>query len=119
MQQSSRIATLTDGRLATSNSNLENFAKRSRSPKAKVEDAPFISNATVNRTTTEVLKKLFTRAKKWNVTFRHEPDWNAYMLDEPDERPRELHADEADRLNDAMRADYAPLFTFVQMTGLR
>jgi hypothetical protein len=41
------------------------------------EDAPLISNATVNRSTTEVLKKLFTRAKAWGVRFDRGPNWKA------------------------------------------
>jgi hypothetical protein len=46
-----------------------------RNKKAKPEDCPLVTNATVNRTTTGVLKKLFTRAKVWNVRFDHEPKW--------------------------------------------
>jgi len=79
-----------------------------------------IAPATVNRSTTEVLKKLFTRAKRaWGLRFDREPDWRAHMLKEPEERVRELHEDEADRLDAAMRDDYAPLFGFVRATGQR
>ncbi len=90
-----------------------------RNKNAKSEACPPISNATVNRSTTEVLKKLFTRAKTWGVQFNHEPIWKKHWLKEPEERVRELHEDEAERLNNAMRDDYAPLFTFAHMTGLR
>jgi integrase len=41
------------------------------------------------------------------------------MLTEPKERPRELHADEAERLDAVMRDDYAPLFDFARATGKR
>jgi hypothetical protein len=80
-----------------------------RNPKDKPEDCPLISNATVNRSTTEVCKKLFTRAKTaWGVRFTREPNWKAHFLSEPEERVRELVGDEAERLDAATRDDYAP-----------
>ena len=83
-------------------------------------DAPLISNATVNRSFTEVLQKLFTRAKvHWGARFDREPEWGKYMLTEPDEYVRELRADEADKLTLATRADYAPFIAFARATGLR
>jgi integrase len=81
--------------------------------------APLITNATVNRSTTEVLKKLFTRAKAWGVRFDHEPHWKAHWLPEPQERVRELVGDEGDRLEAETRADYAPFFAFAKASGLR
>jgi len=51
-----------------------------------VADAPLISNATVGRSTTEVLKKLFTRVKAWAARFDREPNWKAHWLPEPQER---------------------------------
>jgi integrase len=91
-----------------------------RNKEDKPENCRFISNATVNRSTTEVVKKLFTRAKRaWGLRFDREPDWRAHMLKEADERIRELHEDESERLNAAMREDYAPLFDFVRVTGQR
>ncbi len=83
--------------------------------KKKIEEAPLISNTTVNRSTTEVLKKLFTFTKG---DFPR-PDWKKHMLSEPEERIRELHEDEAERLDEAMRADFEPFFAFVHATGLR
>lgn len=82
-------------------------------------DAPLVSNATVNRSTTEVLKKLFTRAKAWGVRFEHEPDWKKHWLDEPQERARELLGDEWERIEAATRNDYAPFIAFAHATGLR
>lgn len=82
-------------------------------------DAPLISNATVNRSTTEVLKKLFTRAKAWGVRFDREPDWKAHWLPEAQERVRELVGDEAERLEAATRSDYGPFFAFARASGLR
>lgn len=86
----------------------------------KPEDYPFIAPATVNRSTTEVLKKLFTHAKMaWRVRFDKEPNWRVHMLKEPEERVRELVGDEGARLKSATRDDYAPFFAFVHATGLR
>jgi integrase len=82
------------------------------------QDGPLISPFTVNDTT-EQLKKLFTRAKLWGVRFDHEPEWRRFWLAEPQERVRELHDDEAERLDNAMREDYAPFFAFAKASGLR
>jgi len=86
---------------------------------ASAAAAPLIANATVNRSTTEVLKKLFTRAKSWGIRFDHEPNWKAHWLPEPQERVRELVGDEGDRLDAATRDDYAPFFAFAKASGLR
>jgi integrase len=77
-----------------------------------------ISPHTVNHTT-EQLRKLFTRAKLWGVRFEHEPRWTKHMLAVPTERVRELSDDEAERLESAIRADYAPFFAFARASGLR
>ncbi|WP_395708547.1 tyrosine-type recombinase/integrase [Reyranella sp.] len=90
-----------------------------RSKKHKAE-SPLVSNATVNRSTTEVLKKLFTRAKKnWGVRFENEPDWKSHLLPEPQERIRELVGDEWEKLEGATRDDYVPFLTFARASGLR
>lgn len=83
-------------------------------------DMPFISNATVNRSTTLVLKKLFTRAKRnWKHTFPEEPNWKDHWLREPKERVRELRSSESAALELATRSDYQPVFAFAALTGLR
>ncbi len=89
-----------------------------RNKKAKPEECPFISARTVNDTT-EQLKKLFTRAKSWGVRFDREPVWKDYWLKEPKERVRELHEDEAGRLDAKKREDYAPFFAFIHASGMR
>ena len=62
------------------------------------QSGKFIDPITVNRSTTQVLKKLFTRAKTaWGVRFNREPNWRAHLLPEPQERIRELIGDEGDR----------------------
>ena len=90
-----------------------------RSPKAKVKVAPLITPATVNRTTTGALRTLFAFAKGEGVRFDHEPNWLRHMLAKPEERLRELHDDEAERIDAAMRADYVAFFDFVRATGMR
>lgn len=79
-----------------------------------------VSAATVNRSTTLVLKKLFTRAKRtWRYTFPLEPIWKDHWLQEPKERVRELKAHESSALRLATRDDYTPVFEFARATGLR
>jgi integrase len=80
---------------------------------------PFVSNATVNRSATLVMKKLFTRAKRWRHTFPDEPHWRTHFLPEPKERVRELRKDEGAALELATRSDYEPIFAFERATGLR
>ena len=89
-----------------------------RSKRARLEDCPLISAFTVNDTT-EQLKKLFTRAKLWGIRFNREPQWKKHQLDEPQERVRELVGDESERLDGAIRADYAPFFAFAKASGAR
>lgn len=92
---------------------------KKKRPKGAPEP-PLITPATVNRSTTEVLKKLFTRAKTaWGIRFDREPNWKAHWLAEPQERERELVGDEGDRLDAATRADYGPFFAFARASGLR
>jgi hypothetical protein len=81
--------------------------------------APLVSNATVNRSTTEVLKKLITRAKAWGIRFEHEPDWQAHWLEEPEERVRELMPDELHALDGTARDDYRAVLDFADASGLR
>jgi integrase len=93
---------------------------RARKPKDKdTAHCPLVSNATVNRSTTEVLKKLYTRAKVWGVRVDREPNWKAHWLPEPQERVRELIGDEGDRLQAAARDDYVPFFALARASGLR
>jgi integrase len=87
--------------------------------KKNAASAPLVAPATVNRSTTEVLKKLFTRAKAWGIRFDREPNWKQHWLKEPQERVRELHGDESERLDDATRDDYRPIFEFASASGLR
>jgi integrase len=84
----------------------------------KRQDGSLISPYTVNDTT-EQLKKLFTRAKAWGVRFNREPVWRNHWLNEPQERVRELHDAESDRLDEEVRKDLAPFFAFAKASGMR
>jgi integrase len=86
---------------------------------AVAHNVPLIAPATVNRSTTEVLKKLFTFAKREGARFEQEPVWKNHFLKEPQERVRELKPDEAEAIDAEVRDDYAPLFAFARDSGLR
>jgi integrase len=77
-----------------------------------------ISPFTVNDTTQQ-LRELFSRAKLWGVRFDHEPRWREHWLKEPQERVRELHEEEGECLDAAMREDYGAFFAFAKASGLR
>ena len=84
------------------------------------EPMRFVSAATVNRSTTLVLKKMFTRAKRtWRHTFPVEPLWRDHWLAEPKERVRELRGGESSALRVATRSDYTPVFEFARASGWR
>ncbi|MET4370225.1 integrase [Bradyrhizobium sp. LB1.3] len=80
---------------------------------------PLVSNATVNRSATKVLQRLFTFARSEGAVFDSEPKWAELSLREPEERVRELKSEEADALDSSMRDDYAPFFDFVRASGMR
>ncbi|MEO6842580.1 MAG: site-specific integrase [Bradyrhizobium sp.] len=94
-------------------------SRRGKRTKEQEQALPLISNATVNRSATKVLQRLFSHAKAEKVAFENEPDWEALLLPEPEERVRELQDDEAVALDEAMRDDYGPFFDFVGVSGLR
>ena len=82
--------------------------------------APFIAPATVNRTTVDLLRKLFTRArKKWGQTFAHEPDWKDHRLKERGEVVRELKAAEEDGFGEHLGEGYRDVWRFALASGLR
>jgi integrase len=83
------------------------------------EGMPLVSNATVNRTTHELMRRVCKRAKLWGVRFKQEPQWGKHRLEEPPERARELHGGEREALDLAMRGDYGPVLAFAQMSGFR
>ena len=91
-----------------------------KKPTKKSRELPFIAPATVNRSTTQVLQKLFTRAKcAWKMAFPNEPSWKQHRLKEPEEIVRELKANEGESLDAAMRADYEPVYAYARASGAR
>lgn len=94
-----------------------------------------ISAGTVNRSTTILLRAIFSRAKgHWDRVFPREPKWGKHLLKEPKERVRYLDEHEAQALDDAFagkhertnkhqrknyRTDYELWFRFARITGLR
>lgn len=80
----------------------------------------FVSPAQVNRSVTQLLRRILTRARKvWKEPLPAEPNWTAHVLAEPRERTRELSYQEEGRLEEVERADYRPARLFAQITGLR
>lgn len=83
-------------------------------------DAQLIALATVNRSTTQVLQRIFTRARTvWRIEVPNEPLWRQHRLKEPVERVRELRADEDAALSLALDPDYEALRQFSLASGLR
>lgn len=94
-------------------------SRRGKLTKEQIDALPLISNATVNRSATKVLQRMFAFAKAESTVFEREPKWEELLLPEPVERVRELQDDEADAINANMRADYEPFFAFALASGLR
>lgn len=79
-----------------------------------------VSPATVNRGFTQILRRIFIRARKaWKVSLPDEPDWSEHMLKEPRERVRELRIEEEQAYEKVEWDDYRPVRLFAQATGLR
>jgi integrase len=79
-----------------------------------------VSNATVNRTVTELLRRILKRSKaRWGQTIDTTIEWADMMLPEPKERIRELREAEEIDLRGTMRADYLPAIAFVLASGCR
>ncbi|MCK1540941.1 site-specific integrase [Bradyrhizobium sp. 179] len=97
----------------------QRVSRRGKRTKEEERALPLVSNATVNRSTTKVLQRLFTFAKDEGAVFDNEPKWGELLLPEPVERVRELKTEEADALDSAMRADYEAFFDFVRASGMR
>lgn len=94
-------------------------SRRGKLMKEKRAALPLIANATVNRSATNVLQRLFTFAEAEGAMFESEPKWDELLLPEPEERVRELKIEEATSIEEAMRDDFAPFFAFVRASGMR
>lgn len=78
-----------------------------------------VAPATVNRSVTEPLRKVLYRARDaWEEPIAR-IKWGKHLLDEPQERVRELTEEEESRLFEAMREDYQPLMRFALASGVR
>jgi integrase len=78
-----------------------------------------VSNATVNRTLIEPLRRVLRRASRvWGQTVR-EIAWADLLLPEEDERIREATDEEEARILAAMREDHRPAVEFALATGCR
>ncbi|UWU89600.1 hypothetical protein [Bradyrhizobium sp. CB1015] len=58
-------------------------SRRGKRTKEEEQALPLISNATVNRSTTKVLQRLFTFAKAEGAVFESEPRWGTCSLPSP------------------------------------
>jgi integrase len=94
-------------------------SRRGKLTKEQRELLPLISNATVNRSASKVLQRLFTFAKAEGAKFENEPKWEDLFLPEPVERVRELQDGEASAIDEAMREDYGPFFDYARASGMR
>lgn len=95
-------------------------ARRRGEPRMGRPALGLVSSATVNRTVTELLRRILTRARKtWKRPLPDEPDYAAHILREPRERVREMRFDEEGRIEEVERADYRAARLFAQATGLR
>lgn len=97
----------------------QRVSRRGKRTKEEADALPLVSNATVNRSTIAVLRRLFSFARDEGARFDHEPKWHELMLPEPEERVRELQDDELASIESEMREDYGPFFEFVRASGLR
>lgn len=88
-------------------------------PKKNARAKRPISNATVNRTVTEPLRRIMNRARDaWDVPVG-KVAWGMHLLPEPKERVRELREHEETALNQAIRDDYLPALGFFVVSGCR
>lgn len=79
-----------------------------------------VSNATVNRTVTELLRLILRRAgRQWEQKDLPHIEWKEMLLAEPRERVRELRDHEEETLDGSMRADYLPAIKFAIASGMR
>lgn len=78
-----------------------------------------VSNATVNRTCTEPLRKVMLRAGElWGCPIQR-ISWKSHMLEEPKERVREASSDEEAALLDGLDRGYDAAVQFALLSGCR
>lgn len=91
----------------------------------KDTDYPFVSAATVNHTVIR-LQAMFSHAKKYwkdehghKVKFANEPTWSEHKLPVSKKAARVLKPKEREKLDSAIRDDYAPFQAFADASGRR
>ena len=80
-----------------------------------------VADATVNRTVTEILRRILIRARDhWEQQVQR-IEWDKYLLDEPKERIKSLKSHEEPKLlaSLAERDDYLPAILFKMKSGFR
>lgn len=78
-----------------------------------------VANATVNRSTTEVLRKIITRARDVWESPTPKIKWSKHILPEPKARIREASPKEERTIMGQVRDDYLPAVRFALLTGCR
>lgn len=78
-----------------------------------------LSNSTINRTVTQLFKRVHAHARRVMKVEVAEIDWRAVTLPESEPRSRELSQEEEERLFEHLRADFHALVRFSLATGLR
>ncbi|WP_417480929.1 tyrosine-type recombinase/integrase [Maricaulis sp.] len=78
-----------------------------------------LSNATINRTVTELFKRIHKHARFAMKVEVAEINWKVVRLQEPEPRSRELTRDEEDALFKNLRTDMHAIVLFALATGLR
>lgn len=95
-------------------------AKRRAQTRRGKAGAPRISNGQVNRSFTQILRRIMLRARTvWKVDLPDMPDWPAHLLPESPGTPREISIEEEAKLVAHERDEYRAVRLFSQMTGLR
>lgn len=78
-----------------------------------------LSNAAVNRSVTNPLRRILGRAHRvWGKPVPN-INWPAHILPEPKERVREATPDEQEAIFENIRPDYAPALAFAFLTACR
>lgn len=96
---------------------LSRFVSKRRGEPSRAGGLP--ANATVNRDI-ELYRTLRNRAENvWNANVGKTPMYRSVLLEEPDDRIRELSLDEEEAFFEVLREDYAPVIEFLLLSGLR
>tara|TARA_R110002126_G_scaffold72006_2_gene180118 strand:+ start:8167 stop:9342 length:1176 start_codon:yes stop_codon:yes gene_type:complete len=98
---------------------LDSIQKRRKEGSLRGKGRAHLSNATINRTTVQLFKRVHTHARVRMKVEVSEIDWRAVILREADPRSRELTAGEERSLFEHLRTDLHPITRFALATGLR